>query len=84
MTTTPKIQAKRKYTKHTCTGYTCDRPRCIMRQRDELIKTTKLLGTKIDIAGQVIESLQNNVNVLMQEIEDRKTGRHWILRKLGL
>jgi hypothetical protein len=72
----PKIQAKRAYKKHEC-DYTCDRPRCIKRQRDELVKV-------VNVAAQTITSLQNNVYVLMNEIEDRKTSRHWLLRRLGL
>lgn len=83
MTSNDSVKMKRAYTKHTC-GDDCNKPRCIKRQRDSLVKVNKLLTTKVNVAAQIIDSLQNNVNVLMKEIEDRKTNRHWLLRKLGL
>jgi len=76
MTSKDSPKMKRTYKKHEC-NYTCDRPRCIKRQRDELVKV-------VDVAAQTIASLHNNIKVLTKEIEDRKTNRHWLLRKLGL
>ena len=76
MTLKDSPKMKRTYKKHEC-NYTCDRPRCIKRQRDELVKV-------VDVAAQTIASLHNNIKVLTKEIEDRKTNRHWLLRKLGL
>lgn len=81
--TTPKIQAKRKYTKHEC-DYQCDRPRCIKRQRDELAVQVGALSEQVRNATVIIGAMQSKIDKLKTELAEQNTSRHWILRKLGL
>lgn len=81
--TTPKIQAKRKYTKHVCEA-NCNKPRCIKRQRDELAIQVGELKERVRNSTIIIGAMQSKIDKLKLELAEQNTSRHWILRKLGL
>lgn len=84
MASNDSMKMKRTYKKHEC-NYTCDKPRCIKRQRDELVKANEWLNLRAAGAVKVITALQNKIDELETQVaKNSNTSRHWVLRKLGL
>lgn len=81
---TESTKAKRTYKKHEC-NYTCDKPRCIKRQRDELVAENKELHLRSSSNARYAVFLQKRIDELETQIDkNSNTSRHWVLRKLGL
>jgi hypothetical protein len=68
---------KRAYKKHECT-LGCEKPRCIKRQRDDLLRENDALNRRLNNQLETIKHLQEQLD------KASNTSRHWVLRKLGL
>jgi hypothetical protein len=84
MTSNDSTKMKRAYKKHEC-NYTCDKPRCIKRQRDELVKANEWLNFRLASTAKLTIALQDEIEQLETQVaKNSNTSRHWVLRKLGL
>ena len=77
MTANDEQKVKRKYTAHTC-DYTCEKIRCIKRQRDELVKENAALKLQIKLDEATLNALHSRIDgtdqkpfAFIQRVRDR-------------